>query len=123
MKKFICMNCGAVNLVNEDELINSDDDFLDCIAPDNFEWILPAGKITPVVGAPIYVSAVGEHLTRDAYLKEYNLDPEIAYRLMRERVGGVRLASRFMTKKQKATANNGSSPKSRNFLDEDDWTA
>jgi len=122
MKKFICQNCGAVNLVNPDELVNDDNEWLDCIPPDNFEWILPAGKITPVIGEPIYVSAVGEHLTRMAYIKEYNLDPEIAYRLMRQRIGGAPLASRFMAKKQKAAANTGSSPKSRSLLDEDDWT-
>lgn len=123
MKKFICQNCGTVNLVNPDELVNDDEDWLACTCPEGFEWILPAGKITPVIGAPIYVSAVGEHLTRDAYILEYNLDPEIAYRLMRERVGGVRLASRLMVKKQKATANNSSAPKSRSLLEEDDWTA
>ncbi|OPY53757.1 MAG: hypothetical protein A4E48_00590 [Methanosaeta sp. PtaU1.Bin060] len=121
MKRFICKNCGSVNLVNPEDLAE-DDEWLECELPENFEWILPAGKITPVIGSPIYVSAVGEHLTRDAYILEYNLDPEVAYRLMRERVGGVRMASRFMAKKQKTTANASSAPKSHSLLDEDDWT-
>ena len=53
---------------------------------EGFEWILPAGKITPVIGQPIYVSAMGEHLSHDAYLEMYNIDPEIAYNMMRRRI-------------------------------------
>lgn len=122
MKKFICKNCGVVNWVNPDDLTESDE-WLDCELPEGFEWILPAGKITPVIGAPIYVSAVGEHLSRREYLNEYSIDPEIAYRLMRERIGGIRSASRFMAKQSKAAAKAGSSSKSQGLLDEDDWTA
>jgi len=59
------------------------EDWLECLLPQGFEWALPAGKLTPVVGAPIYVSASGDHLSREAYLAWYNIDPEIAYRNMR----------------------------------------
>jgi hypothetical protein len=85
MLKFICRNCGAVNLVDE-TTIGDDVEWLDCLEPKGFEWQLPAGKITTVTGQEIYVSATGEHLSKEQYKHKYNVDPEIAYRLMRERV-------------------------------------
>jgi hypothetical protein len=85
MLKFICRNCGAVNLVNETTIEGNEGDWLDCLEPKGFEWKLPAGKITPVVGPAIYISATGEQLSRELYIKKYNLDPEIAYRFMRTR--------------------------------------
>lgn len=83
MKRFVCKNCGVVNVASSGALANDDDDWLDCVLPEGFEWILPAGKITPIVGEPIYISGLGEHLSRSAYLKKYNIDPEIAYNMMR----------------------------------------
>jgi hypothetical protein len=82
MKKFICRNCGVVNEAEEATLSNSDD-WLECDLLTGFEWILPVGKITPIVGDPIYVSGNGEHLSQSEYLEKYNIDPEIAYKLMR----------------------------------------
>ncbi len=82
-KKVICKNCGAVNEVSDQALAEDDEDWLPCILPEGFEWTLPAGKITPIIGDPIYISGFGEHLSHDAYLEKYGLDPEIAYRLMR----------------------------------------
>jgi len=103
MKKFICKNCGSVNEVSAEALADDDDDWLQCTLPQGFEWILPAGKITPILGEPIYVSAMGDHLTYQAYLATYNIDPEIAYRLMRERIN-VRTASRMMSGQPKVKA-------------------
>lgn len=90
MKKIICRNCGTVNEVSEEaltEALNDDeDDWLQCTLPEGFEWSLPAGKITPIIGEPIYISAMGEHLSYDQFIEIYNIDPEIAYNLMRGRV-------------------------------------
>jgi hypothetical protein len=83
--KFICKNCGSVNEKDRDVILDpnySIDDWL-CELPNNFEWILPVGKITPIVGSPLYVSSLGGNLTRSEYIKKYNVDPEIAYQLMR----------------------------------------
>ena len=82
MKKFICRNCGVVNVASEADLKNNSD-WLQCALPQGFEWILPAGKITPVIGEAIYISGMGEHLSREAYLNKHGIDPEIAYNLMR----------------------------------------
>jgi hypothetical protein len=87
--KFICKNCGSVNEKDRDLIVDpnySIDDWL-CELPNNFEWILPVGKITPIVGSPLYVSSLGGNLTRSEYIKKYNVDPEIAYQLMRRDEG------------------------------------
>jgi hypothetical protein len=82
MVKFICWNCGAVNIVDETS-VGDKVEWLDCLEPDGFEWKLPAGKITPVVGPEIYIAATGEHFSRGQYIKKYNIDPERAYKFMR----------------------------------------
>ncbi|VVB72523.1 Uncharacterised protein [uncultured archaeon] len=83
---FACVKCGALNelCIDFSEPGNSREDWL-CLPPSGFEWALPAGKITPVVGQPIYVSAVGEKLSREDYINRYRVDPEIAYEYMRGR--------------------------------------
>jgi hypothetical protein len=88
MKKMICKRCGVVNLLDADKVYDEDGDWVDCTLPNNFEWTLPAGKITPVVGDPIYISGNGERLSRQQYIVKYNIDPEIAYQMMRN--GGIR---------------------------------
>jgi hypothetical protein len=94
MVQFICKNCGAVNIPNIEAGAEHDwegpdwwksHDWLDCLEPKGFEWKLPAGKITPVVGPAIYISATGEQLSRREYCRRFNLDPEIAYKFMRTR--------------------------------------
>ncbi|VVB67351.1 Uncharacterised protein [uncultured archaeon] len=122
MKKFICQNCGCVNEVTADTLTDDEEDWLECALPQGFEWILPAGKITPVLGEPIYISAHGEQLTYQQYLDEYNIDPEIAYRLMRGRIH-ARVASKMISRQPKAKAQVSSKIRSQNWLDDDDWTA
>ncbi|MDD4162244.1 MAG: hypothetical protein PHW87_07165 [Methanothrix sp.] len=87
--KFICKNCGSVNEKDKEVLLDPDystEDWL-CDLPLNFEWILPVGKISPIVGSPLYVSAMGGNLSRSEYLERYNVDPEIAYQLMRKDKG------------------------------------
>jgi hypothetical protein len=87
--KFICKNCGSVNEKDKEVLLDpeySTDDWLYDL-PLNFEWILPVGKISPIVGNPVYVSSLGGNYSRSEYLEKYNVDPEIAYQLMRKDKG------------------------------------
>ena len=88
MYKVVCPHCGSVGLVGKD-ISDESGNYLECSKPEGFEWILPAGKITPVMGPAIYVSAFGEALTLEQYLKQYNINPEIAYQSMRRRPKGV----------------------------------
>lgn len=83
---FVCQECGALNEVDVDpqDLDDKEQDWL-CLPPKGFEWVLPSGKISPIIGDPIYVSAFGEYLSRNAYLNKYKLDPEIAYEYMRRK--------------------------------------
>jgi hypothetical protein len=120
MKKFICKNCGVVNEASKEDL-ESNDDWLQCALPQGFEWILPAGKITPIIGDPIYISGMGEHLSRDAYLNKHGIDPEIAYNLMRGN-SGYRSAPLNFAGQPPAKSQTGSKKKAQNWLDEDDWT-
>ncbi|OPY54131.1 MAG: hypothetical protein A4E49_01176 [Methanosaeta sp. PtaU1.Bin112] len=121
MKKFICNNCGALNVATEADL-KSDGDWLKCTLPQGFEWILPAGKITPVIGEAIYISGLGEHLSREEYLNKHGIDPEIAYNLMRGN-SGYRSASRNITESSAKKTAIGTKKKAQNWLDEDDWTS
>ena len=72
-----------MNIIGEVIVKEGEDDWLGCDLPQGFEWKLPAGKITPVVGDPIYISSIGEQMSREEYLVKYNVDPEIAYQMMR----------------------------------------
>lgn len=78
--KTCCPNCGTISIVNVEDV---EENWLPCILPTGFEWNLPAGKLTPAAGPAIYVSAFGEHLSREAYMAKYNIDPEVAYKNMR----------------------------------------
>jgi len=95
---FVCKNCGSLNTVYIDPSDPSPDnqEWL-CLPPDGFEWILPSGKITPIVGDPIYVSAFGEHLSRENYINRYKVDPEIAYQYMR-RIQRELISSKVISK-------------------------
>jgi hypothetical protein len=85
---FACIKCGALNEICIDfsDPANPVEDWL-CLPPTGFEWSLPSGKITPAVGDPIYVSAIGEQLTRENYIDRYKVDPEIAFEYMRAHKG------------------------------------
>jgi hypothetical protein len=82
VNKVVCAACGTAN-----ELLETDgteqENWLPCVLPTGFEWNLPSGKITPVVGEPIYKDAMGKDFSREEYLTKYNIDPEIAYTKMR----------------------------------------
>jgi hypothetical protein len=83
MSKCICENCGAVNVLENEE----NGDWIGCSLPTGFEWNLPSGKIIPVVGAALYVDAMGGKWSRADYIAKYNIDPEIAYTNMRASIG------------------------------------
>jgi len=128
MKKFICRNCGVVNEASKEALAASSD-WLQCALPTGFEWILPAGKISPIVGDPIYISGLGEHLSYEEYLNKYGIDPEIAYNLMRgknvSRIFSVQLQSSGRKEGNDGKASKNTSDgkkKDQSWLDEDDWT-
>jgi hypothetical protein len=125
MKKVICKNCGTVNEVS-DKSLAANGDWLECALPEGFEWLLPAGKITPIIGDPIYISAQGENLSYDAYLAEYGIDPEIAYRLMRGN-GPTRPSVKKSAAHSQVVAHVGAQVRStrgsQSWLDDDDWTS
>ncbi len=133
MKKFICNNCGTVNVASK-EAMASNDDWLKCALPTGFEWILPAGKISPIVGEPIYISGNGEHLSKEEYLNKYGIDPEIAYNLMRGKNVSRILSTQLQSQasKENKSSKNGKTEKitvqadgrkrDQSWLDEDDWT-
>jgi len=91
IKKLICHKCGAVNVIDtldleKDESPGHDGkrrDWLDCLPPEGFEWKLPAGKITPIYGDPIYITATGLQLSQYEYMARYVVDPEKALKMMR----------------------------------------
>jgi len=84
--KCICQHCGCVNIVELD-VTGNEAEWLPCGLPTGFEWTLPSGKIVPIVGAPIYVDALGKEMSYKEYLTKYNIDPEIAYTKMRATIG------------------------------------
>ena len=75
---FVCQNCGALNelTIDPQDLDDKEQDWL-CLPPTGFEWILPSGKIMPIIGDPIYVSAFGEYFSRRAYIDKYKVDPDV----------------------------------------------
>ncbi|MCJ7445577.1 MAG: hypothetical protein MUO26_13835 [Methanotrichaceae archaeon] len=121
----ICVNCGALLEVNTEAPPKADgqvvlDDWL-CVLPTGFEWILPAGRITTVLGDKIYISGRGEHLTRNDYIMKYKIDPEIAYKFMRSRVG--RFAAQAIAQTQpKDFARSSRAFGTNDLSDEMDWT-
>jgi hypothetical protein len=122
IKKFFCQNCGAENDVDitTANLAPSEGDWLDCLPPHGFEWVLPAGVITPAYGAPIYISANGEQLTKDDYEKEYHIDPEKALQFMRARLTKTAVFKKMLQNKAQG---NASLTTKINMADDDDWTA
>lgn len=81
-ERTICPHCGGAVEILEDSW-DPTTGWLKCIAPKGFEWTLPAGKLTPVVGPVLYTTSDVRYLTREAYISEFNIDPEIALQKMR----------------------------------------
>lgn len=121
MKRFVCRNCGAINELSR-QAMQSSPDRLEGELPQGFECKLPAGKITSAAGRPVYISGSGEHLSHEAYLKKYNIDPEIACNSMREK---NRCSSPPISSFEATSAGDppGQKRRSRDWLDDDFWTA
>jgi len=83
--EFICSICGSINNLFIDPNDPDPNQVWFGKPPQGFEWILPSGKIMPIIGDPIYISASGEYLSRRTYIERYKLDPEIAYEYMRRK--------------------------------------
>jgi len=80
MTKVICPQCGTVSEIKDEQ---ESEDWLECITPTGFEWTLPAGKIMMITGTVSYIDAFGNKMSREDYIKKYNVDPEVAYTNMR----------------------------------------
>jgi hypothetical protein len=93
--EIICSICGSINIISIDPNHPDPIQLFIGIPPHGFEWILPSGKIMPIIGDPLYISASGEYLSRRTYIARYKLDPEIAYEYMRRKQN--QLNSREMT--------------------------
>jgi hypothetical protein len=121
MKRFVCRNCGAINELSR-QAMQSSPDRLEGELPQGFELMLPAGKITSAAGRPVYISGSGEHLSHEAYLKKYNIDPEIACNSIREK---NRCSSPPISSLEDHFVDDppGQKRRSRDWLDEDFWTA
>jgi len=78
-KEFVCRICGAVNVV---PLIDGTaGEAAGCMPPTGFEWKLPAGfkgPNDPALGEKIYITAQGDEMTRQEYIEEFHIDPELA---------------------------------------------
>ena len=123
-KKAICKHCGAVNEINAQDLAEDDvDDWLACDLPMGFEWSLPAGKISPVYGDPIYVSAQGQQMSREEFILEFNVDPEIAYQNMRSRMGRQSFSKSTNQSSKDPAMVSAKALRSQFLLDDDDWKA
>ena len=84
-KEFVCKVCGGVNVVPLTD--GTADQACGCLAPDGFEWTLPAGKKTSAVGETVYITAQGSMMTKSEYIEAFGLDPEIALAYMRAHKG------------------------------------
>ncbi len=83
MAKVVCPQCGAISETKE---VQPDEDWLECVLPTGFEWSLPSGKMEMITGTVYYIDAIGNRMTKEAYMNKYSVDPEIAYKNMRARV-------------------------------------
>lgn len=126
IKKAICKNCGVVNEISIESLADESDDWLYCDLPTGFEWHLPAGKIEPAYGDTIYISGLGEHLSRDAYILKYDIDPYYALLNMRKWTRD-RTVSKIANKEKKEPPKTvpaaATATRSHDLLDDDDWTS
>lgn len=84
-KEFVCVTCGAVNVVPVHN--GTVDAEVMCLAPTGFEWRMPAGKIGNEILGFRYVTAQGTQMSREEYMREFGIDPEIALQYMRKNRG------------------------------------
>jgi hypothetical protein len=120
MKRFVCKNCGTINELSRQAMQRSTDR-LEGELPRGFECKLPAAKITSATGQPVHISGSGEHLSHEAYLKKYKIDPENACNCMRgESRSHPSLISSFQ--EHSVRDRHLQNKRTRDWLDEDYWT-
>lgn len=83
MKKIICKQCGSVNTIDGHE----GTDFVSSKLPDDFDWFIPMKKTISSDGGPAYISQSGESMSREEYIRKYNIDPDIAHTKMKPHIG------------------------------------
>jgi len=84
MRRAICKQCGAVNISDEN---SEDGKFISCDIPKDLDWFLPMQRTISEDGEIVYMDQRGKRMSREQYISEQNVDPEIAYDRMRHHVG------------------------------------
>jgi len=80
-KKILCCgNCGLASTANANDILASIDtnSLLTCLPYNAPEGVLPAGEIN-VGGVIFYITADGERLSREEFIKRKGVDPAIVW--------------------------------------------
>lgn len=84
-----CPYCGSTNIIPTDTDVDVEEDWLQCLEPEGFEWSMPSGKKGNPVTGYTYVAANGDELTKNEYLDKYKMDPDVALEYMRKNRGVI----------------------------------
>jgi hypothetical protein len=82
-KKFICLECGALN-TPVPEITTSSDQACGCLLPTGFEWKLPTGEFGTPLGMMYSTADDGTWLTRLEWIEIFGFDPKIAKEYMQK---------------------------------------
>jgi hypothetical protein len=65
--------------------VQTEKDWIECcdVLPDYIAHI-PAGHIRPIAGSEIWVDAYGDHYSREAFKEKHGVDPEPAWKAVKE---------------------------------------
>jgi hypothetical protein len=61
------------------------EDWIACLPLPMWAKVIPAGKNEPIGLAPVYISGNGESMSREQYISQYGVDPEIIWKAIVER--------------------------------------
>lgn len=84
MKIVICKQCGSVNFLGE---IPETGDIVPSKTSDNLDWFIPMQRKVLDDGRVVYLDQEGTEMTREQYIENYYLDPEIAHKKMKHHIG------------------------------------
>ena len=59
-------------------------DWLPCLKLPDYTAMIPTGHIIPIVGAEIWIDGTGARYSRDAYIQRWGINPEIAWKAVKE---------------------------------------
>lgn len=85
-RKFICSDCGILN-TPQPEKAGSGDQACECLLPESFEYLLPAGKIGDIRGSKYDKFTTADDATpisRTDWIDIYGYDPEVVWQAMRK---------------------------------------